>query len=173
MKPSFDQLNLTFATTYNWGVEFLDSKFALVRDGYTITGVTEEMGNIVEKTWTVGHRVITIPHQVGQTTVTIDFNDTGDLTFFKYLDERYSHFSGEDKDVRGSDQNVVKPKGVRSYDQNVVRLRITKYTQDGEVVSQTLYHVYPFGTLIYSGSSEAQLLTGKATFRVVKREIIN
>lgn len=159
MKPSFDQLNLTFATTYNWGVEFLDSKFVLVRDGYTITGVTEEMGNIVEKTWTVGHRVITIPHQVGQTTVTIDFNDTGDLTFFKYLDERYSHFSSEDK-------------GVRSYDQNVVKLRITKYTQDGEVVSQTLYHVYPFGTLIYSGSSEAQLLTGKATFRVVKREVI-
>lgn len=159
MKPSFDQLNLTFATTYNWGVEFLDSKFVLVRDGYTITGVTEEMGNIVEKTWTVGHRVITIPHQVGQTTVTIDFNDTGDLTFFKYLDERYSHFSGEDK-------------GVRSYDQNVVKLRITKYTQDGEVVSQTLYHVYPFGTLTYSGSSEAQLLTGKATFRVVKREVI-
>lgn len=160
MKPSFDQLNLTFATTYNWGVEFLDSKFALVRDGYTITGVTEEMGNIVEKTWTVGHRVITIPHQVGQTTVTIDFNDTGDLTFFKYLDERYRHFYGGDK-------------GVRSYDQNVVKLRITKYTQDGEVVSQTLYHVYPFGTLVYSGSSEAQLLTGKATFRVVKREIIN
>lgn len=157
MKPTFDQINITFATTYNWSVEFLDAFKLWVRDGYTITGVNEEMGNIVEKNWTVGHRIVAIPHQVGMTTLTIDFNDTGDLSFFKFLDERYQHFSSG--------------KGVRPYDQNVLKMRITKYTQKGEVVSKILYEAYPFGTLIYQGSSEAQLLNGKATFRVVSREV--
>ena len=160
MKPNFDNLNMTFATTYNWGVEFVDSEVYLIKEGYTITGVTEELGVIQEKTWTVGHKVISIPHQVGQMSLSIDFTDTDRLYLFDYLDEWYNLFYDSLK------------KGSLSYNKVVRCVRVTKYTQTGEIVTSADYWIYPYGTLMYNGTSEAQLLTGKATFRVVKREVI-
>lgn len=159
MKPSFDDIKgITFATAYNWSIEITDSSGATIDTMKCLTAisVTEDVGIIEEKSFKIGPVSLNIPESVGQRTINITFLDNEFLKTFDYLNQWYGKFFSYESGEVGLINEVAR------------KIKITQLFTDGTIVGEREYLVYPFGTLQYKGTSEAELFTVTATLRVLE-----